>query len=66
MVKNLKTQQMVEQRDDFRIEGKKQLKEWYKANPNASKQELIDEADAIADRQIEKARAYILSVEGMI
>ena len=32
---------------------------------NASKQELIDEADAIADRQIEKARAYILSVEGI-
>ena len=52
-------------RDDFRIEGKKQLKEWYKANPTASKQELIDEADAIADRQIEKARAYILSVEGI-
>ena len=52
-------------RDDFRIEGKKQLKEWYKENPNASKQELIDEADAIADRQIEKARAYILSVEGI-
>ena len=52
-------------RDDFRIEGKKQLKEWYKENPTASKQELIDEADAIADRQIEKARAYILSVEGI-
>ena len=52
-------------RDDFRIEGKKQLKEWYKDNPTASKQELIDEADAIADRQIEKARAYILSVEGI-
>ena len=36
-----------------------------KANPTASKQELIDEADAIADRQIEKATSYILSVEGI-
>ena len=52
-------------RDDFRIDGKKQLKEWYKANPTASKQELIDEADAIAEKQIEKSRAYILSVEGI-
>ena len=52
-------------RDDFRIDGKKELKEWYKANPTASKQELIDEADAIAEKQIEKSRAYILSVEGI-
>ena len=52
-------------RDDFFREGRKELKEWYKDNPESSKQELIDEADAIADRQIEKARAYILSVEGI-
>ena len=52
-------------RDDFRIDGKKQLKEWYKQNPEASKDELINKAEELAEKSREKSRAYILSVEGI-
>ena len=52
-------------RDDFYREGRKQLKQWYKDNPDASKDELLDKAESIANTQIEKSRAYILGVQGI-
>ena len=52
-------------RDDFYREGRKELKEWYKQNPEASKEDLINKAEDIAEKQIEKSRAYILGVQGI-
>jgi len=52
-------------RDDYYIEGKKKLKEWYKDNKGASKEELIDKAEEIAEQQRDKSRAYIEGVQGI-
>ena len=52
-------------RDDFYREGRKELKEWYKQNPDASKEDLVNKAEDIAEKQIEKSRAYILGVQGI-